>query len=67
MDGGLPVDNPGGREEIMDLFDPAGDKAVSHTRTFNGSPMVMEAGLAAIQHPTPSAITHINSLGDRCV
>lgn len=65
MGGGLPVGAFGGRAEIMDLFDPAGAKAVSHGGTFNGSPIVMAAGLATMQHLTPSAIAHINRLGDR--
>ena len=63
--GGLPVGAMGGRAEIMALFDPAGAKAVSHGGTFNGNPMVMAAGLAAMQHLTDSAVARLNSLGDR--
>ncbi len=65
MGGGLPVGAFGGRAEVMDLFDPAGAKAVSHGGTFNGSPMVMAAGLVAMQHLDTAATAHINSLGDR--
>ncbi len=63
--GGLPVGAMGGRAEIMALFDPAGAKAVSHGGTFNGNPMVMAAGLAAMQHLTDSSMARLNRLGDR--
>ncbi len=63
--GGLPVGAMGGRAEIMALFDPAEAKAVPHGGTFNGNPMVMAAGLAAMQHLTASAIARLNRLGDR--
>ena len=55
----------GGRAETMDLFDPAGAKAVSHGGTFNGNPMVMTAGLASMQHLKVSTVAHINGLEDR--
>lgn len=63
--GGLPVGAIGGRAEIMALFDPAGVKAVAHGGTFNGNPMVMAAGLAAMRHLTASAVARLNRLGDR--
>ena len=55
----------GGRAETMDLFDPASAKALFHGGTFNGHPMVMAAGLSAMQDLKASTAAHINGLGDR--
>lgn len=62
--GGLPVGAMGGRAEIMALFDPSGDQAVTHGGTFNGNPLVMAAGLAAMRNFTEEALQRINQLGD---
>ncbi len=63
--GGLPVGAMGGRTEIMDLFDPADSKAISHGGTFNGNPMAMATGLAAMQYVTTASVARLNHLGDR--
>ncbi len=44
--GGLPVGAFGGREDIMGLFSKG---SVSHAGTFNGNPLTMAAGVAAME------------------
>jgi glutamate-1-semialdehyde 2,1-aminomutase len=61
--GGFPVGAFGGRADIMDLFNPAHLK-VMHAGTFNGNPVTMAAGLAAMEHLTPDKIQKANALGD---
>jgi glutamate-1-semialdehyde 2,1-aminomutase len=61
--GGFPVGAFGGREGIMRLYDPARGK-IGHGGTFNGNPVTMAAGVAAMQHVTPEKIAYINSLGE---
>ena len=61
--GGFPVGAFGGRADIMDLVNPAHMK-VMHAGTFNGNPVTMAAGLAAMEHLTPDKIRKANALGD---
>ncbi len=54
LTGGLPGGAVGGREEIMRLLDPAVESeglrpGVHHRGTFNGSPMVAAAAVAALK------------------
>lgn len=63
--GGLPVGAFGGRADIMRRFDPAAPKGLHHSGTFNGNPLTIAAGIASVEALTPSAIAHINRLGDQ--
>lgn len=63
--GGLPVGAFGGRADIMRQFAPEASPAIGHGGTFNGNPLTMAAGRAAMAHLTPARIDRINALGDR--
>ena len=64
--GGLPVGAVGGSREIMAVFDArAGRPPLPHAGTFNGNPMTMAAGRAALELMTPEAFDRVNALGDR--
>lgn len=64
--GGFPVGAFGGRQDIMDQFNPlVHQNFVQHTGTFNGNNMTMTAGIAAMQCYGQDAIDRINALGDR--
>ena len=63
--GGFPVGAFGGRNDIMELFDPvASPDFVFHSGTFNGNNMTMTAGLRAMQRLDQAAIERINRLGE---
>jgi glutamate-1-semialdehyde 2,1-aminomutase len=62
--GGLPVGAFGGRREIMRLFSPL-EGGMSQSGTFNGNPLTMAAGVAAMQALTRERIAHCNALGNR--
>ncbi len=61
--GGFPVGAFGGRADIMQLYNPTHGR-VGHSGTFNGNPVTMAAGFAAMEHLTPDKIAHANALGD---
>jgi glutamate-1-semialdehyde 2,1-aminomutase len=61
--GGLPVGAFGGRAEIMSLFDPAVGR-LHHSGTFNGNPVTIAAGIAALDLLTDEAIAHTNQIGE---
>jgi glutamate-1-semialdehyde 2,1-aminomutase len=63
--GGMPVGAFGGRMDIMGVFDPSKTHSLSHGGTFNGSDIVLAAGLAALQILDQKAIDRINYLGQR--
>jgi glutamate-1-semialdehyde 2,1-aminomutase len=62
--GGLPVGAFGGRREIMEMFDPRLPHPLEHGGTFTASPVVMRAGLTALELLTETEIARINRLGD---
>ena len=62
--GGLPVGAFGGRADIMELFADRGPPAVPHAGTFNGNPITMAAGIAALEMLTPEAYERLAELGD---
>ena len=63
--GGMPVGAVGGREEVMAVFDPtAGPPRASHGGTFNGNPMTMAAGAAAMRLLTAERMQALNANGD---
>lgn len=63
--GGFPVGAFGGRADIMQQYSPASAHTIDHGGTFNGNPVTMAAGFAAMHHLTPEKIAYINGLGDR--
>lgn len=64
--GGLPVGAVGGPEEFMAVFDArAGRPPLPHAGTFNGNPMTMAAGRAALELMTPEEFDRVNALGAR--
>ena len=64
--GGFPVGAFGGRQDIMELFNPAASREfVFHSGTFNGNNMTMTAGLEAMRRLDQAAIERINRLGER--
>ena len=63
--GGLPVGAFGGKQELMDLYNPtAGGATLAHAGTFNANPMTMVAGEVAMNHLTPDVFTRLKALGD---
>src|SRR6266508_1615196 len=62
--GGFPVGAVGGRAEVMAVFDPTGGStAVPHGGTFNGNPVTMAAGLAAMTLLDRPAFERLDDLG----
>ena len=63
--GGLPVGAFGGRQEIMQQFNPEVPGFMWHASTFSGNPLTMAAGIAAMEALTPGVYDGLNQLGDR--
>ncbi|MFH1137776.1 MAG: aspartate aminotransferase family protein [Pseudomonadota bacterium] len=63
--GGLPVGAFGGREDVMDVFNPHRQGCVLHSGTFNGSNAVLAGGLATLEALDEAALARVNALGDR--
>jgi glutamate-1-semialdehyde 2,1-aminomutase len=64
--GGFPVGAVGGREEVMQVFDPTrGKPALPHGGTFSANPVTMVAGLASMQALTPAAFERLDMIGER--
>jgi glutamate-1-semialdehyde 2,1-aminomutase len=62
--GGYPLSVFGGRKDIMDRLMPVGD--CQHSGTYNGHPVVVAAGLAAVTaYREPGFYDHIAALGRR--
>jgi glutamate-1-semialdehyde 2,1-aminomutase len=62
--GGCPLSVFGGRREIMDRLMPVGD--CQHSGTYNGHPVAVAAGLAAITaYRQPGFYDHINAVAGR--
>lgn len=59
--GGFPVGAVGARRELMDVFDPAGNK-LFHTGTFNANPVSMTAGDIALRELTQERIDSMHAL-----
>jgi glutamate-1-semialdehyde 2,1-aminomutase len=62
--GGLPAGAVGGKDAVMDLFDPE-DLRVYHSGTYNGNPASMAAGAITVRDLTQAKIDHIAALGVR--
>jgi glutamate-1-semialdehyde 2,1-aminomutase len=65
LGGGLPIGAVGGREDVIALFDPRREDRVRHAGTFNGHPVAMAAGLAALEALDGPAIAQMNDQGRR--
>ena len=63
--GGFPVGAFGGRAEIMAQYDPRRADHLYQSGTFNGNPVTMAAGVAAMEELTPDAFARLNAFGDK--
>ena len=63
--GGLPVAAFGGRADVMELLDPRREPNVAQGGTYNGNPLGMAAGLAAMRQLTPDVYDELNRKGAR--
>ena len=63
--GGLPVAAFGGRADVMGLLDPRRDGSVAQGGTYNGNPLGMAAGVAAMTELTPDVYDDLNRKGAR--
>ncbi len=60
--GGTPVGAFGGKQEIMQMYDPR-EKKMYHSGTFNGNAVTMAAGLATMRAYNQEAVDYVNGLG----
>jgi glutamate-1-semialdehyde 2,1-aminomutase len=63
--GGLPVAAFGGRADVMRLLDPRREPNLPQGGTYNGNPLGMAAGLAALKELTPAVYEELNRQGAR--
>jgi glutamate-1-semialdehyde 2,1-aminomutase len=63
--GGLPVAAFGGRRDVMDLLDPRSSAGIRQGGTYNGNPLGMAAGLAAMRELTPAVYEELNRRGEQ--
>src|SRR4029077_4348937 len=63
--GGLPVAAFGGRAEVMELLDPRRTPKLPQGGTYNGNPLGMAAGVAAMKELTPDVYEGLNRKGAR--
>src|SRR4029077_9099869 len=63
--GGLPVAAFGGRADVMKLLDPRRQPNLAQGGTYNGNPLGMAAGLAAMTELTPDVYAELNRQGAR--
>jgi glutamate-1-semialdehyde 2,1-aminomutase len=63
--GGLPVAAFGGRLDVMELLDPRREPNLPQGGTYNGNPLGMAAGVAAMNELTPDVYAELNRKGAR--
>jgi glutamate-1-semialdehyde 2,1-aminomutase len=63
--GGLPVAAFGGRADVMELLDPRREPNLPQGGTYNGNPLGMAAGVAALKELTPDVYQELNRQGAR--
>ena len=63
--GGLPVAAFGGRTDVMEMLDPRREGSIAQGGTYNGNPLGMAAGLAAMRELTPDVYEELNRKGER--
>ena len=61
--GGLPVSAFGGRRDVMSVFEGGRPGGVAQGGTYNGNPLGMAAGLAALEVLTPDEYARLERLG----
>ena len=63
--GGLAFGAFGGKEGLLEAYDPRHVSSLSHSGTFNNNTLAMSCGLAGIRDIyTPEAALELNALGD---
>ncbi len=62
--GGLPVAAFGGRADVMELLDPRQPGTMAQGGTYNGNPLGMAAGLAAMHELTPEVYAQLDEKGE---
>jgi len=60
--GGFSVGAFGGRQDIMELYDPTKGPKVSHAGTFNANPITMLAGAVTLEQLTPEVYRNLAEL-----
>ena len=60
--GGFAVGAFGGRQDIMELYDPTKGARVSHAGTFNANPVTMLAGAVTVEQLTPEVYRDLAEL-----
>ena len=60
--GGFAVGAFGGRQDIMELYDPTKGPKVSHAGTFNANPVTMVAGAVTLENLTPDVYRDLAEL-----
>lgn len=63
--GGFPVGAFGGRDALMEPYDPRGGSSIVHSGTFNANPVTAAAGLAALRRFDAAAVDRLDALGER--
>jgi glutamate-1-semialdehyde 2,1-aminomutase len=63
--GGLPVAAFGGRADVMEILDPRREQSLAQGGTYNGNPLGMAAGVAAMRELTPDVYQDLNRKGAR--
>jgi glutamate-1-semialdehyde 2,1-aminomutase len=63
--GGLPVAAFGGRGDVMELLNPRREPNLAQGGTYNGNPLGMAAGVAAMRELTPDVYDDLNRKGAR--
>jgi glutamate-1-semialdehyde 2,1-aminomutase len=63
--GGLPVAAFGGRADVMELMDPRREPNLPQGGTYNGNPLGMAAGVAALKELAPDVYEELNRKGAR--
>ncbi len=63
--GGLPVGAIGGRQDILEIFNPEKRGSIVHSGTFTGNALTMAAGIATLELYRQKDINYLNDLGDR--
>ena len=62
--GGFAVGAFGGREDIMDLYDPTDGPRVAHAGTFNANPATMLAGAVTLEQLTPEVYRRLAEVAE---
>jgi glutamate-1-semialdehyde 2,1-aminomutase len=63
--GGFPVGAFGGRQDIMDLYNPERPQPIFHSGTFTGNNITLSTGLAALKLYDPPAVKQLGDLGEQ--